>query len=501
MAEKFRDYYDLLGLPREATPQQIKTAYRRLVRQYHPDVATAPDARARFLAIQEAYHTLSHPERRAAYDASLPRRPLEAQVQWSRPALWRLEEPQWLYALWMITAHTEAATGAVRRPLNLSLAIDRSTSMRGERLRAVVRSALRLMDELQDDDVFSLVTFADRAEVIVPPRRGKPSAEVRQRLRQMQAEGGTEIYQGLRAAYQQVGRFYNPAYHNQILLITDGHTYGDEAASLRLARQARLRNITIYGLGIGENWNDAFLDHLTAITGGSAHLILSSRDLERFLEAHFHTLGTHFANNASLTLQLGSGVKLTRAFRLQPDPMPLPVDDMPLLLGHVPQDMPLQVVFEFLVQPLAAAQEEEITLLTGEWQAVLPGGGKCAARPLAWALPVTAQEAQTPPPPPQVSRAVQHMVLYGLQEQAQQDLSAGQVTQATRRLEQLATHLLAAGATDLARTVQQEVGRLRRTARLSEQARKAIKFGTRTLKLPAVTAPASHTLAEDNRSS
>ncbi len=500
MAEKFRDYYDLLGLPREATLQQIKTAYRRLVRQFHPDVATAPDAQSRFLAIQEAYHTLSHPERRAAYDASLPRRPLEAKVQWSRPALWRLDEPQWLYALWTITAHPEVAPIA-RRPLNLSLAIDRSTSMRGERLRAVVRSALRLMDELQDDDVFSLVTFADRAEVIVPPRRGKPSAEVQQRLRQMQAEGGTEIYQGLRTAYQQVGRFYNSAYHNQILLITDGHTYGDEAASLRLARQARLRNITIYGLGIGENWNDAFLDRLTVTTGGSAHLILSSRDLERFLETHFRSLGAHFADSVSLTLQLGDGVKLTRAFRLQPDPMPLPPDDTPLLLGHVPQDAPLQVVFEFLVQPENVQQAEEITLLTGQWQAVLPGGGKCAPRPLAWALPVTAQKAQTPPPPPQVSRAVQHMVLYGLQEQAQQDLAAGQVAQATRRLEQLATHLLAAGATDLARTVQQEAGRLRRTARLPEQARKAIKFGTRTLKLPAVTAPTPHTPAEDNRSS
>jgi DnaJ-class molecular chaperone len=61
------DYYSLLGLSRDATEADIKAAYRRLAKQYHPDSGAPPDV-ARFHDIQRAYETLSDPERRRAYD-------------------------------------------------------------------------------------------------------------------------------------------------------------------------------------------------------------------------------------------------------------------------------------------------------------------------------------------------------------------------------------------------------------------------------------------------
>jgi molecular chaperone DnaJ len=63
-----RDYYDLLGVDRTASQEEIKRAYRRLARQYHPDVSTEPDAEARFKEINEAYEVLSDAEKRATYD-------------------------------------------------------------------------------------------------------------------------------------------------------------------------------------------------------------------------------------------------------------------------------------------------------------------------------------------------------------------------------------------------------------------------------------------------
>jgi len=63
-----KDYYTVLGIPREASPDAIRTAYRKLAKQYHPDVNKAPDAEERFKEINEAYAVLSDEERRAAYD-------------------------------------------------------------------------------------------------------------------------------------------------------------------------------------------------------------------------------------------------------------------------------------------------------------------------------------------------------------------------------------------------------------------------------------------------
>ena len=65
---QFKDYYETLGLERGASQDDIKKAYRRLARRYHPDVSDAPDAEARFKEVGEAYEVLKDPEKRAAYD-------------------------------------------------------------------------------------------------------------------------------------------------------------------------------------------------------------------------------------------------------------------------------------------------------------------------------------------------------------------------------------------------------------------------------------------------
>jgi molecular chaperone DnaJ len=63
-----RDYYEILGVPKSASNDDLKAAFRRLARQHHPDVNNSPDAEERFKEINEAYAVLSDPDRRAAYD-------------------------------------------------------------------------------------------------------------------------------------------------------------------------------------------------------------------------------------------------------------------------------------------------------------------------------------------------------------------------------------------------------------------------------------------------
>jgi curved DNA-binding protein len=72
VAVKFRDYYEVLGVPRTAKPDEIKSAYRKLARKHHPDLQAAADraeASERFKEINEAYEVLSDPDKRAKYDA------------------------------------------------------------------------------------------------------------------------------------------------------------------------------------------------------------------------------------------------------------------------------------------------------------------------------------------------------------------------------------------------------------------------------------------------
>lgn len=65
---KYKDYYETLGVPRDADIDQIKKAYRKLARTHHPDMSKAPDAEAHFKDVAEAYATLKDTAKRAAYD-------------------------------------------------------------------------------------------------------------------------------------------------------------------------------------------------------------------------------------------------------------------------------------------------------------------------------------------------------------------------------------------------------------------------------------------------
>ncbi len=63
-----RDYYEILGVQRSASVDELKAAYRKLAKQYHPDVNKEPGAEERFKEINEAYAVLSDEQKRAAYD-------------------------------------------------------------------------------------------------------------------------------------------------------------------------------------------------------------------------------------------------------------------------------------------------------------------------------------------------------------------------------------------------------------------------------------------------
>lgn len=67
MAEK-RDYYEVLGVSKNASADEIKRAYRKMAKKYHPDVNKEPGAEEKFKEVQEAYDVLSDDNKKAAYD-------------------------------------------------------------------------------------------------------------------------------------------------------------------------------------------------------------------------------------------------------------------------------------------------------------------------------------------------------------------------------------------------------------------------------------------------
>ena len=476
------NYYAILGLPEDATQEEIRSAYREAARRYHPDVNTRPGETELFLDIQEAYDILSDPLRKAAVDAKIEQGEKDSglviKVIYSRSSLPRLEEPQLIYALIQVTP-TGVTGEKTRSHLNTCLIIDRSTSMKGKRMDMVKDTAIEIIRTLRPSDRLSIVTFSDYAEVLLSADRKKDRNGIETSIRMLQAGGGTEIFQGLKAGLAQVRRNLHPSAINHMILITDGRTYGDEQACLKLADNSAELGIGISGLGIGSEWNDSFLDNLTARTGGSSAYVSENDDIQAMLKQKFQNLSQVYAEHIQYDLKINPEVTLNDVFRLAPE-AGVVGREPPLRFGSLPYDSKLEILLEFLAPPIQIGVNQ-MTLAKGRLSFAIPFQPETSSsKHLELNLPVS-DAVEPHKPPAAIVRAMKRLTLYRIQEKARQEIARGEIENATRRLQYLATHLLAQGEHHLAQTVLKEAENLGQKKPPSETGIKNIKYGTRAL--------------------
>lgn len=486
-----QDYYAILGVSPEAHGEDIKAAYRRAARRLHPDVNANPGAAVQFRDIAEAYDVLGNETSRYDYDVALERDGLPypyyiLRVTPSKRVLKPLDEPQVIYMLLEIIPDARFASDrSSDAPLNLALVIDRSTSMKGPRLERVKQAAHRIIDNLSEKDVLSVVSFSDRAEIVFKATNVVEKSTLKAMVSTMQANGGTEIFQGLRTAVNELRRSLNPRYVNHLILLTDGQTYGDEEHCLSLADEVQEEGIGISAIGIGQEWNDEFLDDLASRTGGTSDYINSPSAVVRFLNDHVRSLGASFAERLQLSVAPDSDVTLEYAFKLTPNPQPLPIDTQVIPLGSMENTRPITVILQ-LQMPAMPEDEFRSALRLDVTGDILHDG--CRGYKVVSDFSVEVSEKATQSPPPlAILDALGKLTLYRMQEKAQVAISEGRVHEATRRLENLATRLLENGQENLAHAAMAEARRVARTAMLSEEGQKTLKYGTRALLLPPPT--------------
>ena len=479
------DLYSRLGLGKDASADDIRNAYFEAARRLHPDTNPDPRSVELFLKVQEAYEILSNPDKKRLYDASSPKTEANSpavsfNVVYSRQSLTILDEPQLVYVILDLTSIPDPGN-VVTPPLNLCLVIDRSTSMQGQRMDMVKNNVHQLIQELRPQDIISIVSYSDRAEVLLTPTRISDMGKTSSRVNKIQTSGSTEIYYGLEAGLAQLRANINSGYISHLILLTDGRTYGDEEACLKLAEQAASDGISISGLGIGADWNDKFLDQIASYSGGSTAYITGTHDLKNYLSQKLQMLGKVYAENILLDFASDPGCKLTYVFRIQPEATPL-CAQTPICVGNVAQFQSMRVLLEFQVDPITKPVEE-IALAKGFIRMDIPTW----TVPSTWlrlnlALPVS-EDIDLQPPPQAIMQCLSRLMLYRMQEKAREEVEKGDIAKATRHLHYLATHLLSQGERELAQAVLLEADAVNNDQKYSKEGDKRIKYGTRALLL------------------
>ncbi|MCD4781292.1 MAG: VWA domain-containing protein [Candidatus Omnitrophica bacterium] len=199
-----------------------------------------------------------------------------------------------------------------RIPLNIAIVLDKSGSMKSQLKMENARSgAIEIIERLNSGDIVSIITYDDRARVLMPaqPLRDK-NAFVR-RINQIYAKGSTAMYDGITLAQQEIERYASASYLNRIILLSDGlANIGPQSTEdlSSLGYNLSYAGISVTTVGVGLDYNEDLMSALAASGGGNIYFAKNSDRIPEIFAEEINEALTLVAKNIRLHLECADGV-------------------------------------------------------------------------------------------------------------------------------------------------------------------------------------------------
>ena len=206
--------------------------------------------------------------------------------------------------------------GAKRPPLNIALAIDRSAAMAGEPLEFAKRACAYVIDLLEPDDFLSIVAFEAEADIVVPARRVRDKARVKDYVQRLSTGRTADLGEGLLAACRQAASVRTSRMISRVLLLTEGGAALTGPAAERLRGQVaeqKARGLTVSTFGVGTVYSEGLLAALAWAGGGSFTDVPRPERIPEAFRREMETATRTVAAGVRLRLSLSRGVSVREA--------------------------------------------------------------------------------------------------------------------------------------------------------------------------------------------
>ena len=200
---------------------------------------------------------------------------------------------------------------ADRVPLNLSLAIDRSGSMQGQKMHYAREAARFAVENLLPCDRISIVLFDDRIETLVPSTLATDKNTLLEKLSHVHSRGSTALHAGWVEGGVQVSQYLNPAQLNRVIVLSDGLANVGETRPDAIASDVHglaQRGVSTTTLGIGDDYSEDLLAAMARSGDGNFFHIESADQLPTIFETELSGLAATLGQRVSLGIKPGNGV-------------------------------------------------------------------------------------------------------------------------------------------------------------------------------------------------
>ncbi|MBV1858103.1 MAG: VWA domain-containing protein [Nannocystaceae bacterium] len=200
---------------------------------------------------------------------------------------------------------------------NLSIVIDRSRSMKGQRMENALAAARGMIGRLREGDMVSVVVYNTQSTVLVPPTTitARSRSELGLQLRSIEARGHTCISCGVQEGLAQLQRGQGAV--SRMLLLSDGQAntgIRNPEGFERLAEQARGRGVTISSLGVDVDYDERLLLAVAQASNGRHYFVRDPSGLARVFDEELRSLHKTVASGVEAVIDLGPGVEITKVF-------------------------------------------------------------------------------------------------------------------------------------------------------------------------------------------
>ncbi|MBE9049903.1 VWA domain-containing protein [Nostocales cyanobacterium LEGE 11386] len=206
-----------------------------------------------------------------------------------------------------------------RRDLNLSLVIDRSGSMAGAALHHALKAAESVVDQLESNDILSVVVYDDAVDTVIPPQAVTDKSALKTSIRKVRAGGITNLSGGWLQGCEHVKTQLDLQKINRVLLLTDGHAnMGIQDPKVLTATSAKKaeEGITTTTLGFAQGFNEDLLIGMARAANGNFYFIQSIDEATEVFSIELDSLRAVVGQNLKVTMELADGVSLVDTLSL-----------------------------------------------------------------------------------------------------------------------------------------------------------------------------------------
>ena len=199
-----------------------------------------------------------------------------------------------------------------RTPLNLAVVLDKSGSMTGAKLEKTKQAAMQLVDRLAPDDVFSLVIFSDRAQVLVPAQKVEDKDALKEKIEGIEADGSTALYAGVKTGADQLGEFFSSKRINRVILLSDGLANVGPSSPRQLRRlgsDLAERGISVTTIGVGDDYNEDLMAGLAEASDANYYYVQDTEKLPEIFAKELGDLLTVAVRDVRIEIVCPDGVK------------------------------------------------------------------------------------------------------------------------------------------------------------------------------------------------